>query len=530
MEPTSTQLPMPIRAFFFLLFIIPLLTPLKADAAATNAGGTIDLSGYDFSSRGPVALSGEWEYFPGTYITGETEYRRARRAGFFSMPGQWKGICSGPDFGSFVIKVRLPDSPVPLALDVGEVDSCYQILLDWKEIGKVGKIAARRDEAVPEWRSEMFILGSVKGEAVLVMNAASFHHARGGIQRAPLLGSVSAIARMRQARRSFEMFLFGSIFIMALYQFILFLSKRSDPAPLYFSLYCFFISAYLLTTGEMILLDFFPSIPWSVFVATIYLTLYICPVFFLSYLKELFPRESSRRFRLGATIFLLIMAAMVILLPARFYSMTLGLFHIAIAIISVGALWMIFRAARSRKEGAIPLLVGISVLFLSVMNDVLYYQGVLGTGNLAPAGVLVLILTHGFAVSRRVIRGVRKRDEQGGINLLSHDQQERLDRAVAYICGHYTQAISREGLAALLDMHPDTLSRLFRQHTGMKMGEMINALRIDEAKRALAESDRTVVDIAMAVGFENLRTFNRVFKEISGTSPMEYRKNYMDKF
>ena len=56
-------------------------------------------------------------------------------------------------------------------------------------------------------------------------------------------------------------------------------------------------------------------------------------------------------------------------------------------------------------------------------------------------------------------------------------------------------------------MNPDHLSRVFNKYTGKKINEYINAIRIDEAKKMLKNSKYKITEIAISVGFDNLRTF-----------------------
>lgn len=48
---------------------------------------------------------------------------------------------------------------------------------------------------------------------------------------------------------------------------------------------------------------------------------------------------------------------------------------------------------------------------------------------------------------------------------------------------------------------------------------------MNEAKRLLVETDMRVIEISQQVGYENEKHFMKIFKNISGVSPTEYRKN-----
>ena len=74
-------------------------------------------------------------------------------------------------------------------------------------------------------------------------------------------------------------------------------------------------------------------------------------------------------------------------------------------------------------------------------------------------------------------------------------------------------------------MSPDHLGRSFKLHTGEKISDYLNNIRIEEAKMELMKTDKKIIDIAFEVGFESLRTFNKVFLDIVEESPSNFRKN-----
>ncbi len=109
--------------------------------------------------------------------------------------------------------------------------------------------------------------------------------------------------------------------------------------------------------------------------------------------------------------------------------------------------------------------------------------------------------------------------------VLTASAVEKIEKAVAYIRENFTSDISRDGLASHLDISPNYFSKLFAEYTGKKMNDYIIDLRIDEAMKLLRDTDRQIIDIAFAVGFNNLRTFNRAFSKNIAMTPQEYRKS-----
>ena len=59
----------------------------------------------------------------------------------------------------------------------------------------------------------------------------------------------------------------------------------------------------------------------------------------------------------------------------------------------------------------------------------------------------------------------------------------------------------------------------------LKSNPYVRFLRINYAKELLTGTDMNIVDISLESGFGCLRSFNRVFKEETGMTPLKYRKN-----
>ncbi|MBN1497574.1 MAG: helix-turn-helix domain-containing protein [Spirochaetes bacterium] len=103
--------------------------------------------------------------------------------------------------------------------------------------------------------------------------------------------------------------------------------------------------------------------------------------------------------------------------------------------------------------------------------------------------------------------------------------RSRILNVVEYINENYTARLSRSFLADQADVHPDSLSRLFKKYTGKKLGDYINELRMREAADKLIRDEENVMKIASSVGFDSIRTFNRLFPRYMGTTPERYRRD-----
>lgn len=93
-----------------------------------------------------------------------------------------------------------------------------------------------------------------------------------------------------------------------------------------------------------------------------------------------------------------------------------------------------------------------------------------------------------------------------------------------FVKQHLDQPISREDLAAHVNLHPDYLSRWFKKETGKSVTAYIIEEKIAMAKELLLTSDLTVSDVALSVGYSNFSYFSKVFKQEVDMNPNQYRK------
>lgn len=107
---------------------------------------------------------------------------------------------------------------------------------------------------------------------------------------------------------------------------------------------------------------------------------------------------------------------------------------------------------------------------------------------------------------------------------LSDEAQRLVRQAMAYIHTHYHEPISRADLARHVALSEDYLTSCFREELGVTPIAYINRYRVNQAKRLLIESGKSITEIALDVGFSDSGYFSRVFRREVGLSPDAYRK------
>lgn len=99
-----------------------------------------------------------------------------------------------------------------------------------------------------------------------------------------------------------------------------------------------------------------------------------------------------------------------------------------------------------------------------------------------------------------------------------------IHHATQYIRAHYAEKITLDNVAREVYLSPTYFSRIFRQETGVTFNAYLNAVRIEQSKKLLNDPSVRLIDISLMVGFDNQSYFTKVFKKITGLSPLQYRE------
>lgn len=95
-----------------------------------------------------------------------------------------------------------------------------------------------------------------------------------------------------------------------------------------------------------------------------------------------------------------------------------------------------------------------------------------------------------------------------------------------YIDSHYSEEIKRETLAEMVYLNTDYMSRIFKKELGISISAYLMQKRVEEAKKLLSQSDLPINTVSIYVGYSNFSYFTKMFKENTGYSPLEYRRNF----
>jgi AraC-like DNA-binding protein len=108
----------------------------------------------------------------------------------------------------------------------------------------------------------------------------------------------------------------------------------------------------------------------------------------------------------------------------------------------------------------------------------------------------------------------------------SGHEPERLNRVLAMIDARFAEPLRLADLCSAAGLSERTLARQFAQHIGESVGSYLTRVRIGHACRLLSDTSLPVSVIAARSGFANVANFNRQFKAMKATTPLDWRAQF----
>lgn len=377
--------------------------------------GMLDLTEAHISEE-PVKVQGEWAFYWEELLSPEDIDNRLEENGnpdrLISIPSSWLGYSlddqqlNGTGFATYrvVIKLSEQDSNERLALRLPTVFNAYKLWINGELLAEVGEVGEDKSSVTPHLETKLVFFQSENDKVELVMQVANFHHKRGGITKYIELGGSDVLTVRTNLKIAAEMFITASLLMIGMYHLLLFIFRRKDKAPLYFGLFTTLFGIRSLLVGELLISKLWPAIPWGLQFKIEYLVLCSTAYIISMYFDNMFPNYVSRWFRLSSRIVTSAFCIIVLVTPAIIYTKMLTMIGIMTVLHIIYLVVGLVHSAMRGMEGALIFLLVSVVMFVTVINDFLFYSGWSLIENTFPFGLLVFTIAQMLLLSIRFTR------------------------------------------------------------------------------------------------------------------------------
>lgn len=405
-----------IPSIFFIVVVLSILSSLlfrsneriEPDIEVVAEKGIADYSDINFDLVQFTKLKGEYEFYwdqllePADFKASE----KPKLSGYVAVPSVWNDFeidgekVSPTGFATYRLKVKLKEDGW-YGIKIKEFDCAYKIWVNSNTVISSGVVGKEKSTMIPSWRRREVYFNSVNKEAEIILQISNFHHRKGGPEDVMLFGKAEKIISYKTTQLSISVFLLGVLLVMFVYHLILYAYRQNDHSIIYFSILCFIIALRLLTTGEKLLIEMFPYINWVLAVKLEYLSYQFSVPLFIAFFKHILPNEFRKPIVLVSTIVAVISGAFVIFMPVSIFSYTPLFYNPYTGLIGIWMLVLLVISIFRKREHSFALFAGYFIFLIVVLNDLLYFSKLLDTSYLTPAGLLIMILSQAFVISKR---------------------------------------------------------------------------------------------------------------------------------
>ncbi len=157
---------------------------------------------------------------------------------------------------------------------------------------------------------------------------------------------------------------------------------------------------------------------------------------------------------------------------------------------------------------------GITELFANIMTE---YKSISAYSDISTKVLAAQILLA-------VLRDTEYSEDKGSKAELSDENlARRIYNSTIYINGHYSEDITASDCAKQVFMSYSYFSRCFKKVMGMSFKDYLNHTRINNAESALMSTNKSISEISLDCGFNNVSYFISTYKKMKGMTPSAFR-------
>lgn len=369
--------------------------------------GVFDFSMIDFSTQKSVPLCGDVEFYWKKLLTPEdfkdtlNDYPEF----FVEIPSSWNAIeyygesLGACGFATYHFQIKIPE-PGMYSLKIKEFETAFKLWVNGECMGGAGQVAMDKKTSVPSWKRQEFEFYTAQESLDFVLQVSNFQHRKGGVGELMVFGKSAAIHHIKNVRASTEALLLGVLLILFLFNITFYHYQRKDESLLYFAFTVLFVFLRVSTTGEKLLLELLPFLPWSITTRIEYLALVGIAPFLTAFFRAMLPLYIPKWLMHLVIIVNSTFAVAILVLPASIFTYITTV-NIVFSFFLVLAFFVLLLNATIKKaENAIPLMVAYVFLSLIIVNDLLFYLQTINSVFLLPFGLIILLVTQAFLLAR----------------------------------------------------------------------------------------------------------------------------------
>lgn len=376
----------------------------------TPYNGTIDLSTWDFSEKGNIALDGEWAFYWNRFVSYENLTQDVPNM-YVDVPNNWNRYKmngqSLPRIGyaTYVLHVKtsLP-ADTQLGLMMDKFSSAYQLYVNDLLVASNGKIARTASQEVGQYKPQAVTFNIPAKEFDIMIRVSNYHFAKGGFTKRVLLGLGDEILNARYFTVGKAILLQGMLLITAIFFMAIYLFKREFTFSLYGACASLVGIIALDMIGEITISRIFSDVPFKYVILIWYSSSHWFIFLIILYFHEMFKTTFSHSIIWIAIFVYSVMQFIYIVTEPTFYGRFSNIVNLIDITFMLCVLISIGSAVRKGERDSWLHSTSVFIVILIYLHDILFFNHYIHHrfGELFYIGALQFVVTQVIIQARRI--------------------------------------------------------------------------------------------------------------------------------
>ncbi|WP_280769685.1 ATP-binding protein [Salipaludibacillus daqingensis] len=424
-----------IKTLYLIFLLIPFITACAPDELQLPYA-TSGIVNIDEPIDEGIELDGEWQFHWKELLTPEDiDKDSTSSAQIVPVPSDWYSYdlptetISRQGYGTFHLEVNiLPEDIGKVhSLYIPSVASSYELWINGESLATSGTVGKNIENSEPDNIPQVVNFYADRERIDIVLQISNFHQRKAGIYDSILLGNPDTLYKFHETSIIYRAIIVASLFALGLYYFSLFSIRRKDWRSFFFSATCLAIATRAVTIEEGLAQYLLPSMSWEVMVKFEYLGASLGTMFFAMFAYTQFKRVMNKLIRNIIVGSFAIFSLFVIVTPAYIYTLTMTPFQIIIFLSFLYFVYVYILAFIQKPNGMKLSLAAMIFFWLTIFNDILYFNNLIQTAELTSVGMLLFLVSQSYNLSRNHARSYEHIE---GLSKRLSDLNETLEHQV----------------------------------------------------------------------------------------------------
>jgi signal transduction histidine kinase len=358
----------------------------------------------------PISLDGEWEFYWKKLLTPQDFHQNQPQVpAIIQIPHNANGYQLGngeishTGYGTYRLRIKFPKEEMDTikTIYIPNVATAYTVWIDGEQRASSGVVGVTKELMKPNSIPKVINFMVNSDVVEVLIQSSNFHQRKAGIYDSILLGEPEIIAHYQDKKVIYRTMIVMSLLLMGLYHVALFAFRKQEPSLIFFGMVCLLIGIRATLLEEGLAAYLLSFLNWEIASKIEYLGASLGILFFSLFTFTQFSEDMNRKFSNAIIGTMAIYSLFIVLFPAIVFTQTMVFMQVLIILTFIYLIFVYLKAVFHKREDSLLNALAIFSLFITIINDTLFFNNLINTTEMSSVGLLFFLFTQAIIISKK---------------------------------------------------------------------------------------------------------------------------------